>query len=157
MIIAVPFLGLNFIQNFKGLIFNAVAYNNWRGQVLYLGKLFSKEERPWHYLFVLSAVKLPLTTVFFTLCGVFIVGQKIVKKKLSDFEAMFLLALVINVALYLLAHPVVYNGLRHFLYLLCVFTIFSTYYLLGFCDKYKGVKLTVCMYTPLTPFCTHKI
>lgn len=150
MIIAAPFLGLNFLQNFKNLIFNAVAYNDWRGQVLYLGKLFSKEERPWHYLFVLSAVKLPLTTVFFTLCGLFIAGQKIVKKKLSDFEVVFLLAIIINIVLYLIAHPVVYNGLRHFLYLLCVLTIFSTYYLLKSCEKYKGVKIAVCIYLVFT-------
>lgn len=150
-IVSMPYLGANVFANMFGLLLNASSFQPWRGVVFYLGEYLSKEQRPWHYLFVLTGVKLPLTTVFFFLLGTLYSLKKILtKKRLRDYEFLLLFVIALNIAIYLVLKPVVYNGIRHFLYLLIPITLLAGLTMLDFVVHKKGRIILVTSYLLFT-------
>ncbi|HOM77715.1 MAG TPA: hypothetical protein PLT50_00715 [bacterium] len=155
--IALPFLGANIPLNFYELLVNASRYADWNREIIYFGEYLKKFERPWHYLFVYLGMKLPL----FTLFSLFFGSLLVLFKKLSykkDHPIVLLSFLVfLNFAIYLLVHPVVYNAIRHFLYLVLLVTLLACFLfldilsLLSPCFK-KWVLVVTVIYFGFTAF-----
>lgn len=153
--IFVPFVGANVITNIVSVFSNAADFQLWDYEVLYLGDFLYKQERPWHYLFVYLLIQLPL----FTLFGLFVgMGSSFIKKvEYSKYHPAFLLSILLALTflLYFVVHPVVYNGIRHFLYLVVFLTILAGFVLIDFYqtlnsrNKFllKVITASYCLFT----------
>ncbi len=111
-IITLPYLGVNPLDNFIKLFLSAKQYP-WNGDVLFIGKRYwlENDKLPWYYL----PVWILFTTPIYILV-LFIVGSfNSFKNNLSK---IVLASLIINLAIYFITKPVVYDGFRHMLYLL---------------------------------------
>lgn len=129
-IILMPWLGVNFYANLVTAVFNASGFSEWKGTIFYLGEFLNKSQRPWHYLFVILGVKLPIPFVVLFLFGSFsFIKKTILKLVPTSVEFLLFTAIYLNFFVYLVTHPVVYNGIRHFLYLVVLIVLFSSFYL----------------------------
>lgn len=153
-ILFMPWLGANFFINAVGSVINAKGYSDWKGVIFYLGEFLSKYQRPWHYLFVLLTVKLPIPIFIFLVWGIVsytIYLTKLVSKiiytiifskikiitkfvpiKKTPLETLLFTAIASNIIIYLSAKPVIYNGIRHYLFLVVLCVLFSVNYLIKF-------------------------
>ncbi len=88
----------------------------WDDKVLYMGRMIPALHLPWHYLPVWFWITTPLS-----LMGLFLVGFARAFRRLRA-EQDFLLAATVVLYLihYLALRPVIYDGLRHYLFLLPV-------------------------------------
>jgi hypothetical protein len=116
--VSYPYLHADPINRF----FELLAINKdfpWRSTVLFWGKDLLPEQRPWTYL----PVWLLITTPILFLGLVWIPLSKIIKDK-----GVFLIAFsfALNFAMYIILNPVVYDGLRHFLYLVPHVTLLAS-------------------------------
>jgi len=128
-----PLVGMNIFQNLPQALFSAQKYEEWNNTMLYFGKFLNKDERPWHYLFTWLFITTPLTTLIFSLSWL----GRLKKLFKTPIAFLFFLALIINVVFYLVIQPVVYNGIRHFLYLIPIITVLAV---LAFYDLLKNRK-----------------
>lgn len=128
-VISVPFVGANLFANIISVLSNAANFQAWDFEVLYFGKFLYKDQRPWHYLFVYLLIQLPLFTLFGLSLGISSTITKTTKWKKAHPAILLIMLIAINVVLYLLIHPVVYNGIRHFLYLIVFLTTLAGFIL----------------------------
>jgi len=110
-----PYINEN-ITNIIKIVTLSKNFTPWNGQILYLGQFLTREQRPWHYLFVWLLISTP---VFITIMH-FISFKFALKDNLLK---LVLFTIYLNFIAYLLLNPVIYNGLRHFLYLLPLIAI----------------------------------
>jgi len=108
-----PYLAHGFFPRF-GELLGAASRFPWTGQFLFNGRMVSATDLPWTYLPVWVLVSTPSFILFFLAATPFVV-KKLPQNRLLVF---FGLALAVNLALILTLKPVVYLGMRHFLYLL---------------------------------------
>lgn len=108
-----PYLGSNFFYHFREIL-SASQHYAWDGLVLYGGAEMPATKLPLSYLPVWIMITTPLFVLGFSTYAIFRA------KKLWMQPAYFLLvtSLVSSFTLYFILNPVVYDGLRHFLYLL---------------------------------------
>jgi hypothetical protein len=135
-VISVPFIGANVITNITGVFFNAAGFR-WNREVLYFGEFLYKQERPWHYLFVYLLIQLPLFTLFGLSAGVGSTLTKKLKYSKSHPALLLLFLTAATLLLYLVLHPVIYNGIRHFLYIVVFLTLLGGFALI---DLYKTLS-----------------
>ena len=134
-VISWPYLGINYFKNFPGILFVNSKYDKWDLQILFNGSFVTKEDRPWNYLFTYILFTLPffilapLTSPVFNL-----------KSKLKQFVTYILL---FNLTLYLILQPVIYNGLRHFLYLIPIICAMSLFSLWDFLNSKLSQKIKI--------------
>ncbi len=114
MVTTWPYMGVNFINNFVNIFHTAKEYEFWDKSYLYLGQYITPETRPWHYLPVLIGLTTPLGILGLAVAG--ILPSK--DKKHGEIKFLLISSIAINFALYLILKPTIYNGLRHFLFLL---------------------------------------
>ncbi len=144
-ILLVPYLGSNFFANLLSIARDSSGFQNWNHEVLYNGDFYNKTERPWHYLFVYTAFQLPLIVVLPLLTGAYL----LLKKRFTIHPSVKYLGVfaIVNILLYLILHPVVYNTTRHFIYLLAVLVVISAYFLVETIDllsrRYKKYVIGV--------------
>ncbi|MFA5776042.1 MAG: glycosyltransferase family 39 protein [Patescibacteria group bacterium] len=112
-----PYLWHNPISKLLMLARNADEFSFWDRKILFEGILITKTERPWYYLFTYIFYKTPLLILVGLLGSLF---GKYHKTIFITSIALF------NLLLYLLFQPVIYNEMRHFLYLIPVFTVLSS-------------------------------
>jgi len=136
-VLSVPFLGANFFANLIYIVTETTGFQTWSHEILYMGKLLSKDERPWHYLPVLLAIQLPLTVLFSLASGLFLVARKKLRYNFSHPVFVITTIVLINFIIYFALHPVVYNGIRHFLYLAVCLVILAAFFLVDLYDKLK--------------------
>jgi len=113
MVIRWPFLQTDFINNFLFVIKGAKDFI-WDGKMLYMGNFILASQKPWHYL----PVWLGITTPVFIM-GLFTMAILFVKKYLNN--ALYLLfgfPILLNLFLYFILNPIIYDGPRHFIFLL---------------------------------------
>jgi hypothetical protein len=113
MILTWPYLGANYFNHLWELL-GAARNFYWNNNVLFMGKEISSSQLPWTYLPVWFLVTTPLFILFFLGASF-----KFIQKKTSN--PLFILmaaAVAVNGAFYLVLKPVLYDGLRHFLFLL---------------------------------------
>lgn len=112
-----PHLGANFFYGLSDMISASKSFEAWDGRIIYFGQVLSKHERPGSYLFVWIFI----TTPVYILIG-WIYSIKFIK---NSTISILNFALLLNLGLYLMFHPVIYNGLRHFLYLVPIIVTVS--------------------------------
>jgi hypothetical protein len=113
MVATWPYLGANFFNHLARLLHMASEFT-WKNNVLFLGKEIPSTNLPRVYLPVWFGVTTPLFLLF-------LLGLSFWKTpRFLKNEAWILgaIALLLNFILYLLFKPVLYDGLRHFLFLL---------------------------------------
>ena len=115
--VTLPYLAADPLSRFAELLNNAKAFP-WVGSILYLGKQFMSTELPWHYVPVWFLITTPL---FFLCYGLYSV-KLIPKSKLAK---LFWLTLVVNAVLLVISKPVLYDGVRHLLFLLPPFVLLA--------------------------------
>lgn len=140
-IIFFPWLGSNLISNMNEFLLNSQSFQNWDNKMFFEGQFLSKDQRPWYYLFTWIGITTPVVTLAFLPIAV----ANIKKYFKNELFLLSFLALVINLVLYLTLQPVIYNALRHFLYILPCISIIAA---IAFIDlmntlntKYKRVLI----------------
>lgn len=137
-VLNVPFLGANFFSNLVYTITDASGFQDWNNEILYMGKFLLKEERPWHYLPLLLSIQLPLIILASLASGLFLVIRKKLRYGIAHPVSVITATVLINFTIYLLLHPVVYNGIRHFLYFATCLVLLATFFLI---DSFGTIKI----------------
>ena len=108
-----PFLGQNYFKNLP-LVFLLSARFPPKFSFLFMGHMADSLTYPWYYLPLWIGITTPLFILAYFLGSLWLV-----KKAKPD--PLFVLqgsAFLLNLGIYFLLHPAVYDGLRHFLFLL---------------------------------------
>jgi hypothetical protein len=127
--LAWPFIGANYLWNLPKVLWLSARFPP-RFDFLFMGGMASSLTYPWFYLPLWILLTMPLF-----LLGFLIVG--ILRFRQDRKDPLFILlggALVLNLGLYFLLHPAIYDGLRHFLFLLPLMTALSA---VGFIRSFK--------------------
>jgi len=114
-----PYLGINLFKNLYFTFTTTAAFDNWNNLILYNGNLITKNERNWEFLFTYIIFTTPVYILF--LLPIFFINFKNVLKR------FLVITLTLNLLLYLAINPVIYNGLRHFLYLIPIIVTISLF------------------------------
>lgn len=105
------FVGANYFRNTIELFRNASDFAPWTNTMLFQGEFLSKYERPQSYLLIWFLFTTPIYVLISSLLS-------FVYLKKSKLLFLTWVTILINIFLYFAVKPVIYNGLRHFLYLL---------------------------------------
>lgn len=145
MVVQWPFLGMNFFQNFRSILMNAGYFYLWDKKILFMGEFLSRSDRPLHYL----PMWLLVTTPIFLIVLFFV---PFLKKLFSNRFLLYLyMTLLINVIIYIIINPIVYNGIRHFLYFLPIVVTIAAI------SFYEIYKLLCCKNVKLLFFLTFSL
>ncbi len=111
-----PYLWSDPVSKIGTLFATYSDFSYWDRLILYKGVLISKAQRPWDYLFHYILIKTPIIVLFGFLISTILTARK-----------LFILhsTIWLNLGLYLLIQPVIYNEMRHFLYLIPLITVCS--------------------------------
>lgn len=112
--IEMPFVLANPLQNLPRLMAIARAFP-WQGTMLYLGNSIEAGNLPWHYLPVWLLVITPLFILVFGFISHLFIRQSRSLKVLA-------ISFWLNIFLYYLIKPIIYDGIRHFLFILVILT-----------------------------------
>lgn len=110
MFITWPYLHLGISKLFD-VFYLSKNFDQWDNKILYLGNFLTKDQRPWHYLFLWLLISSPIYIL--TMHSISLLW---IKK--DNLLKIFISAIYLNLLAYLVLNPVIYNGIRHFLYLL---------------------------------------
>lgn len=113
LVLTWPYLGANFFLHFKEGLDTAKNFF-WNNNVLFMGQEIPAADLPWTYLPVWFLITTPLFILFFCAASFFFVRDKMK----NPLYILMGIAVTVNVAFYLFFKPVLYDGLRHFLFLL---------------------------------------
>ena len=127
-----PFIGQNYFKNMP-LVFWLSARFPPKFSFLFMGRMADSLNYPWYYLPVWIAITTPLFLLAYFL------GSLLFYKRAKDNPLYALLAgtLALNLGLYFILHPAVYDGLRHFLYLLPILAALAAFAFIEFFKKNK--------------------
>lgn len=129
-----PWLGANLIMNLKEFLLDSQNFQKWDNYILFNGEYLTKDQRPWYYLFTWLLITTPVFII-----GLFTYGLIKVKKYLkNNIYTIAMIGIVVNLAIYLILQPVIYNGLRHFLFLLPMIAIISAVVFIDLYTRSKG-------------------
>ena len=126
-ILSWPYLGLNYFKNLPGILFVNANYDKWDNLILFNGSYLSKSDRPWYYLLTYIFLTIP-SYILFSFMGSF-------AKFRNNLKIGIFFVLFFNLVLYLVLKPVIYNGMRHFLYVIPLIVCLA---LFGIWDLYKS-------------------
>jgi hypothetical protein len=129
-----PWLGSNLIGNLPAYLFNSSQFQEWNNTILFNGEFLTKDQRPWHYLLTWLLITTPVMIL-----GLLTVG--LAKIKSLSKNPLFLLSfisLTVNLGLYFALQPVIYNALRHFLFILPAIAMIAAIAFLNLLEKLKG-------------------
>ncbi|NMB69726.1 hypothetical protein GYA27_00790 [candidate division WWE3 bacterium] len=151
MAVTWPAIGANFAANLKKYLSLGVDFNLWEGTVLYFGKEFSAGMIPWHYLFVWLGITLPLSHLIFFFSGIY----SIIKKRASNIQIYLYFTIGLNLLLHLILKPNLYNGIRHYDYLVLLISFAAGISLVNFYKTlnkkyFWGITTVLILYTGLT-------
>jgi hypothetical protein len=120
MILTWPYLGANYFNHFSELL--GVAKNfSWNNTVLFMGKEILSTQLPWSYLPVWFLVTTPLFILFFLAASFFVIQNK----NTNPLLILMGTAVAVNGIIYWVLEPVLYDGLRHFMFLLPILAVIA--------------------------------
>ncbi|HUO58255.1 MAG TPA: hypothetical protein VMV05_08770 [bacterium] len=127
-----PYLGENYFGNYLSIFKSSQRYT-WEGAIMFMGQAVMSTQLPWIYLPVWLLVTLPVFLILFFLFAWF----KLPKMEKTAMELFVLLgsAFFLQILLYLILRPVIYNGLRHYLFLVPIFCVMGS---MGLLEFFKG-------------------
>ncbi len=108
-----PYLGSNFLNHLVRLLHMASGFT-WRNNVLFMGEEINSAALPWTYLPVWVGITTPLFILFLLALSF----RKTTRFLKNEVWVLGAIALLLNFGLYLALKPVLYDGLRHFLFFL---------------------------------------
>lgn len=115
--IQMPFVMADPLHNLLRLMAIARAFP-WQGSMLYLGKFVEAGKLPWHYfpvwLFVITPV---FIFIFGIISHLYIRQNRSVKVMIASFW--------LNIFLFYLIKPIIYDGIRHLLFILVILTVMA--------------------------------
>jgi len=132
-VFSVPYLGADPINHFIDLI-KMTSNNGWDKSILFFGNLFLPKQLPWLYLPVWFLITLPCVIIPLIPIG-------IVKGHKERLVQLLLISLGVNILMFILIKPVIYDGIRHFLYFLPQLILLSVTGLIYLLKKHKRVGL----------------
>lgn len=141
LVLSLPLFSNNIQTGFKTLIKSSSSFEYWDNKMLFMGEFIGKHERPWYYLPVWLVITTPLYILFTFLISPAMARFR--KNKDNDIYSLMYLALIINLFLYFLIEPVIYNGLRHFLFLVPIITFISVLTIFDLFDYLKTYNVKV--------------
>ncbi len=115
MVVTWPYLGGNYFNHLWQLLTLSADFA-WNQKVLFLGQFIPSTQLPWYYLPLWILITTPLFVLLFAGASLILVQNKMK----NELFILLACALSVNLALDLLLRPVLYDGLRHFLFLLPV-------------------------------------
>lgn len=122
MLITWPNFAINFFKSYIWYLFIGSNFYLWDFGLLFFGNFLENYQRPWFYLPFLQLITYPIyiTALFWLILKFF---RRHIRNK-----TYFLLtaALVLNYILYLILDPVLYDGIRHFLFMIPIIVILAT-------------------------------
>jgi len=128
--LAWPYLWDNPFGKMVALVKNAESFAFWDRKILFDGVLITKDQRPWYYLFTYLLYKTPLAIIIGIIGCMFVKSRKI----------LFVFGiLAVNLILYLVIQPTIYNEMRHFLYLVPLLTVTASVFFIE-AVKYKAKR-----------------
>jgi hypothetical protein len=108
-----PFIGQNYFKNLP-FVFLLSARFPPKFAFLFMGKMADSLTYPWYCLPLWIGITTPLFILAFFLGSFWLLK----KAKTDALYVLLLSAFILNLGLYFFLHPAVYDGLRHFLFLL---------------------------------------
>jgi len=138
MAISWPYLGINFFKNYPSILLTNAKYDKWDNTILFEGVKIPGVESPWYYLFTYIGYTIPL--FIFVL---FVISLLKIKDKL---KAFLLYVLSFNLLIYLLLDPLIYNGMRHFLFIVPLIVSISCFGFFDFINSTSFKKLKVLIF-----------
>jgi hypothetical protein len=127
-----PFLGMDYWQNLPVVLTLSARFPP-KFTFLFMGGMADSLTYPWFYLPLLISLMTPLFILAF-FGGALAQIRRLIQEPLY---LLVLAALVLNLGLYFLLHPAIYDGLRHFLFLLPLIAVISA---MGFIGFFKGKR-----------------
>jgi len=119
MVITWPYIAINYFKNLPALLIENASYSKWDNLIFFMGRYLQHTERPWYYLFIYILFTLPVYIL--GLAGFSLVNRR------NNLKLMVLLILGLNFGLYLILQPVIYNGMRHFLFIVPFFIVLACF------------------------------
>lgn len=133
-----PFVAIDPVHNLLKMI-KFQKKISWYATVLLFGKKYYPDQRPWYYLPVWITITTPLLYLLLSLTSLI----KILKDKLVF---LMVTSIVFTMLLYFSIHPVVYDGMRHFLFLLPQIIVLATVGVRVLINKFKKQKLILYIF-----------
>lgn len=130
-----PYLGEDFFLRLKNAVF-LTAHFPYDVRFIFMGHVVSSLSLPWYYLPVWLLVSTPLFLLFFA-AGALVWTRR---RGQNDLWVLLLTALGVNLALVLFLRPVVYLGMRHFLYFLPMLAAMAALSVIEFCGQFSKRK-----------------
>ncbi len=101
----------------------AITHFDWNMPVLFEGKYFEAPNLPFYYILKMILIKVPVITLVLSAGGVFMLVRLIKNEGLHKIEqqlplVLLLFSIIFPVAYVIVKDSVLYNGLRHFLFVL---------------------------------------
>lgn len=125
-----PFIGLSYFRNLA-TVFWLSAHFPAKFSFLFMGGMADSLTYPWYYLPLWIGITTPLFILGFFIGSVFLYKTA----KSNPLYALMAAVLVLNLGLYFLLHPAIYDGLRHFLFLLPVTSLLASMTFIKFFKK----------------------
>ncbi len=116
-----PFIGQDYFRNLLGVFWLSARFPP-KFSFLFMGGMADSLTYPWYYLPLWMAVTTPMFILVFFAGSFFLVKAVKSKPLFALMAAVFLL----NLGLYFLLHPAIYDGLRHFLFLLPIMSVLAS-------------------------------
>ena len=133
-----PYLGINFFKNFPEILVTNASYNKWDNLILYNSEFISNNNRPWEYLFTYIVYTIPVFILFLATISLI--------KNLTPLKKFLITAFLLNIFLYLLIQPVIYNGMRHFIFLIPILVILASFGLIDLINTKMNKYIKVGSY-----------
>lgn len=136
-----PYLGANFFNHLGRLLHMATEFT-WKNNVLFMGQEIPSTALPHSYLPTWFALTTPLFILFFLGLS-FWKTPKFLK---NEAWALAAIPLVLNFGLYWIFRPVLYDGLRHFLFLLPLAALMAALAAADWIGQPRKIKWTLVLF-----------
>lgn len=133
--LAWPFIGSNYFKNLPTVFWLSARFPP-KFSFLFMGGMADSLTYPWYYLPLWILLTMPLFLLGFLAVAL----GRLSKDRKDPLVLLLSGALVLNLGLYLLLHPAIYDGLRHFLFLLPLMAALSA---VGFIRFFQNAKWDV--------------
>lgn len=137
MIITWPNFAINVFKNYVWYLFIGSNFYLWDFGLLFFGKFLENIQRPIYYLPFLQLITYPIYIILLFL-PVFIFLKSKIRNR-TYFILVF--ALFLNYVLYVLLNPVLYDGIRHFLFMIPIIVLIAVSNLDYMLTKLRGTFL----------------
>ncbi len=143
-----PYIASNYFKNFIDVL-NVSKQFPWMRTIFFLGRNYHSTELTPFYIPIWFLVSLPVFIIAGTVASLLIV-KRFIKNEI------FLLsvgALLLNMAMYFVMKPIVYDGVRHFLFLIPFFSILTAIFVIEISKSgFERIKKAVYVFVILNCF-----